>query len=126
MFVAILEADGTVTLCDAGHGIAYLVEPSGASRIDAEGGVPVGATPDADYATSTIALARGARLVMATDGVYEQRSSAGDAFGLGRIATTLAGSTGTKDDVVQIVEALRAHAGDSFDDDVTVLSIERR
>jgi serine phosphatase RsbU (regulator of sigma subunit) len=63
---------------------------------------------------------------MATDGVYEQRSSAGDAFGLERIATTLAGSTGTKDDVAQIVEALRAHAGDSFDDDVTVLSIERR
>lgn len=126
MFVAILEADGTVTLCDAGHGIAYLVEPSGASRIDAEGGVPVGATPDADYSTSTITLARGARLVMATDGVYEQRSSAGDAFGLERIATTLAGSTGTKDDVAHIVEALRAHAGDSFDDDVTVLSIERR
>jgi pSer/pThr/pTyr-binding forkhead associated (FHA) protein len=126
MFVAVLEANGTVTLCDAGHGIAYLVGQSGASRIDAEGGVPVGATPDAEYATSSISLAPGARLVMATDGVYEQRSSSGDAFGLDRIATTLDGSTGTSDDVVHIVDALRAHAGDSFDDDVTVLSIERR
>lgn len=126
MFVAILEANGSVTLCDAGHGIAYLVAAGGASRIDAEGGVPVGATPDAEYATSTITLAPGARLVMATDGVYEQRSASGDAFGLDRIAETLAGSSGTKDDVAHIVDALRAHAGDSFDDDVTVLSIERR
>lgn len=126
MFVAILEANGSVTLCDAGHGIAYLVAAGSASRIDAEGGVPVGATPDAEYATSTISLPQGARIVMATDGVYEQRSSSGDAFGLDRIADTLAGATGTKDDVAHIVDALRAYAGDSFDDDVTVLSIERR
>ena len=129
LFAAVLEADGRVTICDAGHGIAYLVGESdgvgesGAVRIEAEGGVPVGAAPDAEYASSTITMARGMRLVLATDGIHEQRSVSGEAFGLGQIADTLAGSTGTKQDVAHLVDALRAHADGAFDDDVTVLSI---
>jgi phosphoserine phosphatase RsbU/P len=126
MFVMVLDPAGLVTICDAGHGIAFVVEDGSVTRIEAEGGVPVGATPDGEYATSSITLARGSRIVVATDGAFEQRSATGEMFGLERLGTTLGGSSGTNDDVAHVFEGLRAHAGESFDDDVTVLSVVRR
>lgn len=126
MFVMVLDPNGLVTICDAGHGIAFLAEGADVTRIEADGGVPVGATPDGEYATSSITLARGSRIVVATDGAFEQRSAGGEMFGLERLGTTLANSGGTKDDVAHVFDGLRAHAGESFDDDVTVLSIVRR
>lgn len=126
MFVVVLGSDGVASVCDAGHGIAFLVEEDRVTRIEAEGGVPVGATPDGEYSTSSITLVRGSRIVVATDGAFEQRSAGGEMFGLERLATTLSNSAGTRDDVAHVFEGLRAHAGDAFDDDVTVLSIVRR
>jgi sigma-B regulation protein RsbU (phosphoserine phosphatase) len=125
MFALLLAPDGGVTICDAGHGIAFLVEDGRATRIEADGGLPVGVTVDADYGTSTLSLAHGARIVVATDGVHEQRASNGEMFGLERIARTLSESPSAKDDVARIVASLRAHAGTTFEDDVTVLSIAR-
>jgi len=125
MFALVLAADGQATLCDAGHGIAFLVEQGHAVRIESDGGLPLGVTPDAAYATSELFLARGARIVVATDGVHEQRAAGGEVFGLERIAETLARSPSAKDDVLRIVAALRGHAGASFEDDVTVLSVAR-
>jgi serine phosphatase RsbU (regulator of sigma subunit)/pSer/pThr/pTyr-binding forkhead associated (FHA) protein len=125
MFALLLAPDGGVTLCDAGHGIAFLVENGTATRIEPDGGLPVGVTVDADYGTSTLELARGARIVIATDGVHEQRAANGEMFGLERIVWTLSESPSAKDDVARIVASLRAHAGTTFEDDVTVLSIAR-
>jgi sigma-B regulation protein RsbU (phosphoserine phosphatase) len=126
LFAVILDAGGTLTVCDAGHGIAYLSVGGEAKRIEAKGGPPVGVAPDLEYEVDAIEMPRGARLVVATDGVYEQRSAGGDAFGLDRIGDTIAASEGVKDDVSRLVDALRAHADGPFDDDVTVLSVARR
>jgi serine phosphatase RsbU (regulator of sigma subunit)/pSer/pThr/pTyr-binding forkhead associated (FHA) protein len=126
LFVAVLDAQGGATVCDAGHGIAFLVGEGRATRIEAEGGVPVGVATGVDYGTTEFALPRGGRIVVATDGVHEQRDASGDEFGLERMSMTLAATRGTQHDVAGLVEALRAHAGELFDDDVTVLSIERR
>ena len=115
-----------LTVCDAGHGIAYLSVGGEAKRIEAKGGPPVGVAPDLEYEVDAIEMPRGARLVVATDGVYEQRSAGGDAFGLDRIGDTIAASEGVKDDVSRLVDARRAHAEGPFDDDVTVLSVARR
>jgi len=126
MFVMVLDPNGLVTICDAGHGIAFLAEGANVTIIKAEGGLPVGAMTNGKYETSSITLARGSRIVVATDGAFEQRSAGGEMFGLERLGTTLANSGGTKDDVAHVFDGLRAHAGESFDDDVTVLSIVRR
>lgn len=126
MFVSVLEPGGDVTICDAGHGIAYLVENGVATRIEADGGVPVGVDGASEYATSRIRLERGARIVVATDGVHEQRVESGEMFGLERMARTLGADGGTKDDVARLVGALRDFSGEPFDDDVTVLSIARK
>jgi phosphoserine phosphatase RsbU/P len=125
MFALVIAPDGRVTMCDAGHGIAFVVEHGRATRIEADGGLPVGIADGAAYATSELSLARGARIVVATDGVHEQRAANGEMFGLERIAETLAQSPSAKEDVARIVAALRGHAGASFEDDVTVLSVAR-
>ena len=96
------------------------------ARIETEGGPPVGVAADLDYTVGSLELPAGGRIVVATDGVYEQRSLGGEIFGLGRIGDTIAASEGVKDDVSRLVHALRAHADGPFDDDVTVLSVARR
>lgn len=125
MFALVLAPDGRATMCDAGHGVAFVIEEGCATRIEADGGLPVGIVPDAAYETSELSLGRGARIVVATDGVHEQRGAGGEMFGLERIISTLASSPSGMDDIPRIMDALRAHAGTSFEDDVTVLSIAR-
>jgi len=126
LFAVVLDASGRLSICDAGHGIAYLVVDGVANRIETEGGPPVGVAADLDYTVGSLELPAGGRIVVATDGVYEQRSLGGEIFGLGRIGDTIAASEGVKDDVSRLVHALRAHADGPFDDDVTVLSVARR
>ncbi len=126
LLVVAFERDGTVVLCDAGHGQAFRVHESGVEMIKFhahEGGAVVGAFPDGLYASKSIPMRVGDRLVITTDGVHESRSLEGEEFGVDRIAAALADSTGAQSDVRTLLEVLRGFNGGVLRDDLTILSI---
>jgi serine phosphatase RsbU (regulator of sigma subunit) len=77
------------------------------------------------YPTTSFALATTDRLVLLTDGVHEQPSSSNERFGLERLLQTLSQSQAQASDVDTIVAELNAFSGLRFEDDVTILTIER-
>lgn len=126
LFVAAIAPDGAVHACDAGHGLAFLVRAGQAIRLDVASGLAAGVMAGERYESSTFQLKAGERLVLVTDGVHEQPSLANERFGLDRVAATL-GSSGSHDnDVDTIVTSLSSFSQQRFEDDVTILSIERR
>lgn len=126
LLIVLVDPDGALTACDAGHGLVFRVSGDRASRLEAAGGPPLGLVPEATYAESGIGSLLEGRLVLATDGVHEQRNAAGSTFDFSRIEQVLEQSKGTSGDVEALIRALHDFAGSRFDDDVTVLSLERR
>jgi serine phosphatase RsbU (regulator of sigma subunit) len=126
LLIVLIDPTGAMTACDAGHGLVFRVSGDRASRLDAAGGPPLGLVPEATYAESEVGSLVEGRLVLATDGVHEQRNAAGSTFDFSRIEQVLEQSKGTSGDVEALIRALHDFAGSRFDDDVTVLSLERR
>ena len=125
LFLAVIHTDGRTEVCDAGHGIAFCVSHGAVQRLEVEGGPPLGLVSGTDYSTSIIELPHASRLVLVTDGVHEQRSSQNEQFGFDRITKLLSSSTTCESDIEPLIRELTAFAGTHFDDDVTILSIQR-
>lgn len=128
LLVVAIGDDGSVDLCDAGHGHAFLVTGGRVECVEFpadSGGLVVGATPDARYSSMRMSLASGDRIVLATDGVREAKSASGEDFGTDRVMKALGGSTDAASDVSRLLAALSVHAGGVRADDITVLSISR-
>jgi serine phosphatase RsbU (regulator of sigma subunit) len=96
-----------------------------------EGGLVLGLFPDASYPTGEAAFEPGDRVVLYTDGVTEARDGSGAWFGDHELRTFVAAHRGAT--AAAFGDALLAHLrrwagrnGDSFDDDVTVVAIDRR
>ncbi|HWE85640.1 MAG TPA: PP2C family protein-serine/threonine phosphatase [Terracidiphilus sp.] len=106
------DADGTLTIANAGH-IAPYVD---GEELQLENGLPLGISADTIYTESTFQLSPGKQLTLLTDGVIEARDKTGALFGFERSA-----SLSTRG-----VEAI-AQAAQAFgqDDDITVLSVTR-
>ena len=125
LFLAVIHTDGRTEVCDAGHGIAFCVSHGAVQRLEVEGGPPLGLVSGTDYSTSIIELPHASRLVLVTDGVHEQRSSQNEQFGFDRMTKLLSSNTTCESDIELLVRELTAFAGTHFDDDVTILSIQR-
>ena len=106
------DADGALTIANAGHIAPYLA----GKELPLENGLPLGISADTIYAESTFQLPPEQQLTLLTDGVVEARDKTGTLFGFERSASL---ST-------QPAEAI-AHAAQAFgqDDDITVLSVTR-
>jgi hypothetical protein len=106
------DADGTVTLANAGHIAPYL----DGVEIPVDNGLPLGLTAESVYTEAAFELAGGARLTLLTDGVVEARSQTGELFGFQRTEA-----------ISRQSPAAIAQAAQSFgqDDDITVLSLVR-
>ncbi len=106
------DADGTLTIANAGHIAPYLA----GKELSLENGLPLGIAADTIYAESTFQLSPGQQLTLLTDGVIEARDESGALFGFEPAAAL---ST-------QPAEAI-AHAAQAFgqDDDITVLTVAR-
>lgn len=132
LLVVLRRTDGSVEACDAGHGIAFLVDRAGGvKRPEIAGGPPIGLVPDAAYGSTMLAPASGVRIVIATDGVHEQQSPvdegrAVERFGLERMADELGRAAGSPLPTLVggLLAALESFAGADLDDDVTVLALE--
>jgi serine phosphatase RsbU (regulator of sigma subunit) len=110
-----ITADGECTLANAGHPAPYLND----RELPMSGSLPVGMVPAADYEEQTFSLHPGDRLTLYTDGVLEARNRSGELFGFERLGSILAS---------RMSAASIAEAACDFgqEDDITVLTIERR
>ena len=127
LWFALLNSAGGVSAVDAGHGYAMVVRKDQAPDLcQWRGGLLVGVDSGSEYERQEIFLQPGDRLVLVSDGLIEQTSEAGDQFGLARAHEVLRDTSSASEDVVRLAGALEAFAdADSFDDDVTIASIER-
>jgi hypothetical protein len=106
------DADGTLTMANAGHIVPYL----NGREVALENGLPLGLARDALYSESTMTLEMGQQLTMMTDGVVEARNKAGELYGFERTAEL---SVGTAESIAQAAQAF------GQDDDITVLTVTR-
>ena len=83
----VLDAGASVfEYCNAGHLLPLLIDASGTSRRPPGGGMVLGMFEHSEYTDSCVALARGDRLLLFTDGITEAFSPGGEEFGEERLA----------------------------------------
>jgi phosphoserine phosphatase RsbU/P len=126
-----LEEDGQVSWASAGHEPPLRVSLAGqvtAADLTAVG-MPLGLNPDETYTTVHWQLAPGERLLLFTDGLWEVHNRVGEAFGRRGLQRELAARAGLPlgDMVRGLVACAAEHRGrEDFEDDVTVVGVERR
>jgi serine phosphatase RsbU (regulator of sigma subunit) len=107
-----IDADGSVTLANAGHLAPYL----GAQELAIDCGLPLGLAAEAVYIESPFHLDTSQELTLLTDGIAEARAKSGELFGFERTAS------------ISILSAEHiAATAKAFgqEDDITVLKIRR-
>ncbi len=124
-FLAELDpATRAMTYVNAGHNAPVLRRASGAvERLDL-GGLPLGISPESEYASGQVTLAAGDLLVIFTDGVVEAQNQAAEEFGEERMLAYL--RTGPKDaaqaTLAGLMSAVEAFVGAAPQhDDITCL-----
>lgn len=105
-------ANGTVTLCNAGHLSPYL----DGKEVQLPGALPLGVAPSTQYDTTTIRLDTGSRITFYSDGVVEAQGPNGQLFGFERARDLSTQSAAA------IVEAAKNFGQQ---DDITVVAITR-
>ena len=75
-----IDPDGTMRIANAGHLQPYL----NGEEMELDGALPLGLTPEAEYAVQTVKLSSGDRLTFMTDGVVEAQNEAKELFGFER------------------------------------------
>jgi serine phosphatase RsbU (regulator of sigma subunit) len=106
------DADGTLTMANAGHISPYV----NGKEMALENGLPLGLAADTIYAESTFQLPASQQLTLVTDGVVEARSKTGALFGFERTAAI---SSQTADQIAKTAELF------GQDDDITALTLAR-
>jgi sigma-B regulation protein RsbU (phosphoserine phosphatase) len=126
----LLGHGGRVSWASAGHDPPLritrlgLVPPADLTPV----GFPLGIHPNERYETVSWNLVPGERLIAFTDGLVEARGPDGGQFGRGRLRSVAAGLAHLP--LAEMVRALVARAaahlqGAEFDDDLTVVAVER-
>lgn len=127
LLVGIVDVPGqSLTFCAAGHPGPVLLRACREPELLDEPAPPLGIR-EWPYADRTIPFGPGDRLVFYTDGVFEQRSAAGEPFGRARLLRLIGERsrqpTGAAID--HIVQSLARWRGDRpMDDDTTLLAID--
>ena len=121
--------NGHLTFANAGHVLPYLRRKNDRewNMIEASG-LPLGKSAEADFSSteSEIQIEVGDRLFLFTDGVVEEESPMGEAFGYERLEALLNQYGDAEPEVLyeQILVALCLHCGGgSFTDDITMLLV---
>jgi len=131
MFVTLIYgvldiASGALTYCNCGHNPPLVVRGDGTRERLTLTGLPLGVMPDAAYATRTVALAPGDRLVLYTDGVTEASTADGAEFGEARLEAAInelrrGSATAMVNGIIERVDAFAAGAPQA--DDITCLAL---
>jgi phosphoserine phosphatase RsbU/P len=84
LMYGVLDPDGQLVYCNAGHNPPLVIGTSGVQRLD-RGGPIVGLFDSATYEEETIRLAPGDWLIVFSDGISEATSAAGEEYGEAQI-----------------------------------------
>jgi serine phosphatase RsbU (regulator of sigma subunit) len=129
----VLEGNGRIRWAAAGQHPPVRVSGSGEVHpMDlAPVGLPLGIEPSVNYETVTWNIASGERLVMFTDGIIEATNGQGKLFGLPRLQRSVARLARTCSTTDALLDALLDEVrnymeGSAFEDDFTLLAIERK
>ena len=106
-----VDADGVLTLANAGHLAPYL----DGHEVATENGLPLGLSAESQYVETQISLQGQGRLTLMTDGVVEARNAEGQLMGFER----------TREMAMEPAQRI-ADAAQHFgqEDDITVLTME--
>lgn len=118
-----------LTISQAGLPAPIFCNSSGSSSVIGSGGFPVGLVPDVDYEEESIDFYPGDRLFLYSDGITECFNAESIQFSNERLVSLIeAGASEQLDNLLENIDnKLRLWQGDKpFDDDVTLLAIERR
>jgi sigma-B regulation protein RsbU (phosphoserine phosphatase) len=126
----LLEADGQVSWAAAGQDPPLRMDSGGGiAPVDLDAnGLPLGIDPDHTYRTVQWQLAPGERLFLFTDGICEARDRSGREFGRQRLQSALRQLVRLPLDALtqEVVDRVKDYMeGSDFEDDFTLLAIER-
>ena len=85
MVVMVLNPDGNLSFCNAGHNPPFVLQKDGGHRLLIDGGMPVGVFLDQKYAKGVEILQPGEIIVLYTDGITEARDKNDEEFGMDRL-----------------------------------------
>lgn len=132
MTMACLSIDartGKMIFANAGHVLPYLLRHKAQQweMLEASG-LPLGKSIDSDYSATAIELILevGDRLFLYTDGLAEEESPTGEAFGYDRLEALLNANVDADPDALHdiMMDALRVHCrGTAYTDDVTIVVV---
>jgi sigma-B regulation protein RsbU (phosphoserine phosphatase) len=117
----------TLRYASAGHETGWLLSANGQVTELPSTGLVLGIIEDADWSTETVAIGRGDRLLLATDGVTETMSGEGKQFGRKRLASTFESlkTVAVQECVNRIGHMVNKHCGGAVQgDDITLLALE--
>jgi sigma-B regulation protein RsbU (phosphoserine phosphatase) len=120
-------AAGTLRLVQAGHPPPIL-DTAGRIWLAEDSGYPVGMLADVEFEEQSIPFGPKDRLFLYSDGVTECRNLAGEQFGPGRLLEHAHATRGVdlEEGLDRLAGSVAGWAGDrGFEDDVTLLAIER-
>jgi serine phosphatase RsbU (regulator of sigma subunit) len=123
MLVGILDCNaGLLSYASAGHDSAYVRRSSGVEALPVTG--PLLGVMQASYRSSTISLAPGDTIVLATDGLTEARSRRGALLGeQGAMDWIAAGPEGAQALADDLASRVRKRSGNRPKDDLAVLVV---
>jgi sigma-B regulation protein RsbU (phosphoserine phosphatase) len=126
-----LGSGGRIDWAAAGQHPPLRVTGEGVAPLDqAMAGLPLGIVPDARYETGSCRLLPGERLIAFTDGIFEAADRQGKQFGTAGIKSSLgklAHAASSEALLDALIEDVKGHMeGLDFEDDFTLLAIERR
>jgi hypothetical protein len=110
--VALMNADGKLTIANAGHLSPYL----NGEELEVNPGLPLGIAHETEYPEMTFHFGQNDRLTFVSDGVLEARNGRGELYGFARVQSISN----------QSAQSI-ARAAQQFgqDDDITVLTVAR-
>lgn len=118
----------TLRLAQAGNPNPVLIQSGGKVRSLTSGGMPVGLWPEMEFDSIEVPFLRGDRLLLYSDGVNECTNARQEEFGAERLLDCLRLSASQELDTILngLERELEAwHGSRNFDDDVSLLAIER-
>jgi serine phosphatase RsbU (regulator of sigma subunit)/pSer/pThr/pTyr-binding forkhead associated (FHA) protein len=128
LFFGVLETDGRLTYCNAGHNPPFVIGSGRARRLDV-GGPVVGLLDGVPYAHECVQLSSGERIIVFSDGVSEAMSHTGEEFGDDRLEAAVreAGDVDAEALVNHVIAAVRVFTlGAAQSDDITAMVVRYR
>ena len=122
-------AGRTLAYCNAGHPPSLLLSDGAIHSLEADAPA-VGMMPDMPYATSTVTVAEGARLLVFSDGIMEIEQANGEMWAFADFMARMTAELATDDDLIERhlefvrgISQQRHSERRFFDDGCTVLSV---